>query len=624
MAAKKQKVDVRSFQTSWTTDYGFVQQNDRAICVLCRESVVFRTSSVQRHFQIKHESSFKDNADKREAIQRASKQYEKQSTFFSKVFQGKNQVTECSFKIAQSLAQKGRPFTDGEFMKQTFLSTGEILFDDLPNKDTILARIRDIPASARTIERRITEMTQNVQKQQRDAIKRSFVFSVALDESVDINDIARLAIVARYFDDGSVYEELICLLPLQGTTRGEDIFSEFVKHFEKRNIDLNKKFCVTTDGAPAMIGRHKGFVSLLIERMGRSVLNFHCIIHQESLCAKISAGSLKSVMDRVVKIVNYIVGRSSLIHRQFKAFLQELESAYSDIPLHNNVRWLSRGKVLSRFVQCLGEIKSFLLEKNQVDAYPELEDKNWICMLMFLTDITNHLSELNLKLQGSGKTVLDLYESWKSFKLKIDLFISDITTNTYKYFPNLKTYISSVDDGALIDEILKYMTNLKEEFIERGQDFDKHGPMFAFLIKPDLMDFSSSCFDISLFSWMDINDFDLQYIEFKSSELWNTKFVELRRVLEGDCQNHSNEILSCWMSLPEKFICLKKVAFAMLTAFGSSYICEQLFSHMRVILNPYRSRLTTDNSEACVTLKITRHEPDIRKLSKELQAQGSH
>lgn len=357
MAAKKQKLDVRPFQSSWTSDYGFVQQRNRAICALCRESVVFRTSSVQRHFQTRHESGFKDNADRTETIRRAVAQYTKQATFFTKISQGKDQATECSFKIAQSLAEKGRPFTDGEFMKQTFLRSADVLFDDFPNKQAILVRIKDIPASARTIERRVTEMAENVRKQQIDAIKRNIVFSISLDESVDVNDISRLAIVARYFDNNRVYEELICLLPFEGTTRGEDILSEFVKRFEKRGLDLTKIFCVTTDGAPAMIGTHKGFVSLLTARIGRPLLNFHCIIHQESLCAKISSGSLKSVMDTVVKVVNYIAGRSSLTHRQFKSFLQEMESAYSDIPLHSNIRWLSRGKVLSRFVECLGEIR---------------------------------------------------------------------------------------------------------------------------------------------------------------------------------------------------------------------------------------------------------------------------
>jgi hypothetical protein len=60
------------------------------------------------------------------------------------------------------VGSKGKPFTDGEYIKETFLSSAEILFSDLPNKETILSRIREIPAPARSIERRITDMAENI------------------------------------------------------------------------------------------------------------------------------------------------------------------------------------------------------------------------------------------------------------------------------------------------------------------------------------------------------------------------------------------------------------------------------------------------------------------------------
>jgi hypothetical protein len=88
------------------------------------------------------------------------------------------------------VASKGKPFTDGEFVKETFLSSAKILFSDLPNT---LSWIREIPASARSIERRITDMAENVTVKQTTGLQQAVVFSVALDESVDVNDVARLA-----------------------------------------------------------------------------------------------------------------------------------------------------------------------------------------------------------------------------------------------------------------------------------------------------------------------------------------------------------------------------------------------------------------------------------------------
>ncbi|CAM4649014.1 unnamed protein product [Caretta caretta] len=81
-----------------------------------------------------------------------------------------------------------------------------------------------------------------------------------------------------------------------------------------------------------------------------------------------------------------------------------MDSAYNAIPLHSTIWWLSRSKVLVRFVNWFDAIKAFLSEKGQ--NYPRLDDDKWLCKLMFLTDITAHLNKLNLRLQGAGQTVL--------------------------------------------------------------------------------------------------------------------------------------------------------------------------------------------------------------------------
>ena len=67
-----------------------------------------------------------------------------------------------------------------------------------------------------------------------------------------------------------------------------------------------------------------------------------------------------------------------------------------------------------------------------------------------------------------------------------------------------------------------------------------------------------------------------------------------------------------------------KIACALLSAFGSTYLCEQIFSHMKHILSPQRSRLRTDHSESCVKLKVTNYTPDIEILSKAAHGLGSH
>ncbi|KAJ3581211.1 hypothetical protein NHX12_016914 [Muraenolepis orangiensis] len=243
-------------------------------------------------------------------------------------------------------------------------------------------------------------------------------------------------------------------------TKGEDIAKVFMEHFEERGIDISKIFAVTTDGAPAMVGRQKGAVTLIEKQVGHPIKRLHCIIHQENLCAKMSNSDLNEVVATVAKIVNFIVKRSALTHRQFQSLLEEMDSSYKDLPLHSAVRWLSCVKVLERFVGCFDAIKAFLAEKGQ--DYPELEDEKWVMKLMFLTDITGHLNELNLKLQGAGQTVLDMFDTWKAFVGKLAVFSHDVATSTFRYFSHLREL--STQHSISTTEICKYISELESEF----------------------------------------------------------------------------------------------------------------------------------------------------------------
>ena len=255
-----------------------------------------------------------------------------------------------------------------------------------------------MPISSLTVQRHITDMAADVTEQQTVTLKGANVFSVALDESIDINDNPRLAVVARYCNNSEVHEELCCLKPIYGITKGKDILDTFTKNFKERRIDIKKIFSVATEGAPTMMGQHRGFVTLVEQKIWHHVMKLHWIIHQENLCAKISNSALNDVMSTVTKIVSFLVARSASTHRQFRSLLKEIESTYHDVPLHNSVRWLSRGKVFLRFVESLVEIRAFLIRQGM--AYPELKDEKWLVKLMFLVDVTTNPIEFKPSFAG--------------------------------------------------------------------------------------------------------------------------------------------------------------------------------------------------------------------------------
>ena len=53
----------------------------------------------------------------------------------------------------------------------------------------------------------------------------------------------------------------------------------------KFNLCPEKLCGITTDEAPAMIGKHKGLTSLMRKYISHEVITHHCIIHQQ-LCVQ--------------------------------------------------------------------------------------------------------------------------------------------------------------------------------------------------------------------------------------------------------------------------------------------------------------------------------------------------
>ena len=58
---------------------------------------------------------------------------------------------------------------------------------------------------------------------------------------------------------------------------------------------------------------------------------------------------------------------------------------------------------------------------------------------------------------------------------------------------------------------------------------------------------------------------------------------------------------------------------ALLSAFGPTYLCEEISSHIKFIVSAHRSRLTKDQI-LCVQLKVFKFSPNITEPSKEKKA----
>ena len=75
-----------------------------------------------------------------------------------------------------------------------------------------------------------------------------------------------------------------------------------------------------------------------------------------------------------------------------------MDAEYKDLVYHTIVRWLSRGRVLQRFVALKEEVLQFL--KNEPKKFEKFKRQSWNHDLFFLCDINAHLNDLNTQIQG--------------------------------------------------------------------------------------------------------------------------------------------------------------------------------------------------------------------------------
>ena len=66
-------------------------------------------------------------------------------------------------------------------------------------------------------------------------------------------------------------------------------------------------------------------------------------------------------------------------------------------------------------------------------------DKRFLTDLTFLVDITQHLADLNLKLQGKNQLANKMFEHIQLFNQKLKLFLSQLMKNDIAHLGTLKT-----------------------------------------------------------------------------------------------------------------------------------------------------------------------------------------
>ena len=301
-------------------------------------------------------------------------------------------AVRASFAVAWKIARAKAPHTAGEnLIKPASVEMARIMCGD-----AVANKLEMVSLSNHTMKRRIKELSRNVLQQTIAAIRHCERFSLQLDETTDIGSNAQLMVFVRYFDTNDFVEQFLFCRPLAKNTTGEEIFKKVDFFYEEHQLEWSNCVSVCADGAPAMMGSNKGFMSF-VKRKNNNISVVHCLLHRENLATKEIQENLAIVFKEVVSVVNYIKSRP-LNTRLFRALCHEMGAELSGLLFHSTVRWLSRGKVLERVATLREENHAFLKEQNH-ELADRFRDDEWIAKLLFLADVFSHVNQLNSSMQ---------------------------------------------------------------------------------------------------------------------------------------------------------------------------------------------------------------------------------
>lgn len=459
-----------------------------------------------------------------------------------------------------------------------------------------------VPLSNDTVSRRIKDMANDVKKTLIERVKNSQYFAIQLDETTDVADLAYLLVYVRYENDGAAQEDFMFCQSLETRTTAEHIFQVLDTFIQENGMDWKKCVGVCSDGARAMTGRHSG-VAARIREVAPEIRWTHCSIHREALAVKKMPGGLKSVLDAAVKTVNFIKARP-MNARLFRVLCEEMGSEHVQLLLHTEVRWLSRGKVLSRLFELHREVQIFLHDTN-FPLSDNFEDTVWLSQLAYLSDIFSRLNELNLGLQGLSINVFDVQDKINALLKKLELFEIKVNTGDVSAFPALESFLSDNDltlDDGIRENIAAHLVSLRQQFLD------------YFPVMPE----AEAC------SWMR-NPFSIDISQMSSSE--NLTVAEQESLIDLSCDEslkaafRKQTLLDFWIKQHSEYPVLSDKAVRFLLPFVTTYLCEKGFSSLVVIKTKYRSRV---DAEPNLRLKLTSIEPDIAGLCSQKHAHPSH
>ena len=160
----------------------------------------------------------------------------------------------------------------------------------------------------------------------------------------------------RYRDADNIAEHILFCKSMQERSTRKDIFNVVDAFFAEKSLNWTRCSSICTDAAASMTGTIKGFVTLPKEK-NFNVKWTHCIT-QRGVGIKRMSPQLHDALNCSIKVIFFIKSRP-LNFRLFRLLCKKMKAEHTQLLLHTEVPWLSRGRILNRLFKLRTEVGMF-------------------------------------------------------------------------------------------------------------------------------------------------------------------------------------------------------------------------------------------------------------------------
>ena len=600
-------------------------------CLVCGAVLTsLKLSTIKRHIQRRHKDSLAFAESRKSLIQKFEHERERQKGLMVKALTPDEAVAVASYKLAFTIAKYKMPFSKCDALVEFARSADP--------QSKVFSRMA---SSRKSVTTKTVELHEKVLKPElRQLVERSPFWSLMIDESSDTATQEQMAMYVRYIDveGGCIATQFLQLEQIRGHPDAPNICSAIISVVERECYQLpwRKLVGFTTDGASVLISPRNGVIALLRQKVGNPKLfSQHCSPHRLVLAAKAGQHHIPDSIEQTVSGTLMFFRDSPIRRSEFEDFLEmtDPDNVYCQIVQYHKVRWLSFSDCVNRLVSLLPLLVQFFEQekdntRNRADVrrkaenlHVKLSNPEFSLYLYFLQPQLQLLANINKQMQKPDQS---LYVAYGKINAFIKSFVQPILVDP---------------DGALTEDNLKVVDDGIKAM--PGEDFEQHLQQcedHSLLTLRQISDAKKAMFSYVHTVGMALQqrypdiDFILQHCAFL--DVTRRKFTpcDIGKVVDKFSNDHVNRSLcirqystfvndstldfvfecTCKKNAAmffihlyneaEEYTELAKLALLLLTISPDSVACERGFSSMNFIKNEYRSRLTSENLNACMAL----------------------